>query len=751
MRHLIQDIGPAFALAVAALWLLQISLISALITTLAVAVIMQTGRALAATSGFGEVGLGVGFVVGVGIFVFSGQAFLLAGIPAYVAHWSVLAAMVAVAALISRQRAAADFTDHPSVGAEALFALSIALIVLSMRHPWVFPFAIPVAILERYRHHTQHQVVLRLVSASLIPVGWLVASAWRPDRWWYFYQINDAQLFEALGWSLARWGIFEHPGFVGGSIAEYHWLSYAFFGSLSHIGLLGPWDALMKLGGPLLAFAFAGIFVSGMKQELPRLLTPQWLVLVLAVWVMPTSKVDSFAFSLLVAMGFFIVLDKHTGGKQVISRVIFLLLVSLTLIFAKTSTAAVVAACLGLLLLVQFLRREKTNYTAAFCLASSLVVLYLMAWRSSAAESVLAISAPDFKEGLITLRNILDQPVFVTQFFLWAASILIFRQQRKVPSSLTLSLVIVAALALAFGLADVIPTVMEYFALPGLFFVTFLMARLWVGKSNAAEAVANLNFPPLAVMLGIVGLTGGFVLKFVTNRADAQFNVKSWVGDYFWEIIAGTGYLFVIGLVILILIIVIPRKKSQLVALSLVLVLSFNIGVTSDYARRISNYGASSYTNWDGNSAAFPTQELVLLGDHVRNSTATDQILASNNFCCAGTDWWSVIAAGLDDRPLTETSWGGANYLLAAETQRRYLVQGLRFLVGFQTATPEQINRMSLSLEFANTPSASSLRRLKAYGVSGYVVNLSLTEHRDWSEFAIERFQSGNFVYLELR
>jgi hypothetical protein len=252
---------------------------------------MQTGRALAAKSGFGEVGLGVGFVVGVGIFVLSGQALLLAGIPAYAAHWSVLVAMVAVAALILRQRATADFTDHPSVGAEALFALSIALIVLSMRHPWVFPFAIPVAILERYRHHTQHQVLLRLATLSLIPVGWLVASALRPDRWWYFYQINDAQFFEALGWSLARWGIFEHPGFVGGSITEYHWLSYAFFGSLSHIGLLGPWDALMKLGGPLLAFAFAGTFVSGMKRELPRLLTPGWLVLVLAVWVMPQKSI----------------------------------------------------------------------------------------------------------------------------------------------------------------------------------------------------------------------------------------------------------------------------------------------------------------------------------------------------------------------------------------------------------------------------------------------------------------------------
>jgi len=58
---------------------------------------------------------------------------------------------------------------------------------------------------------------------------------------------------------------------------------------------------------------------------------------------------------------------------------------------------------------------------------------------------------------------------------------------------------------------------------------------------------------------------------------------------------------------------------------------------------------------------------------------------------------------------------------------------------------------MSLSLEFANQPNTSTLVNLQRAGVSGFVVNLDLTKHRDWSEFAIERFQSGNYLYLELK
>ena len=91
---------------------------------------------------------------------------------------------------------------------------------------------------------------------------------------------------------------------------------------------------------------------------------------------------------------------------------------------------------------------------------------------------------------------------------------------------------------------------------------------------------------------------------------------------------------------------------------------------------------------------------------------------------------------------------GGANYLLPVETRRRFLLQGLRFQTGLAEPSIEQLKRLNLSIEFAENPSTLLLKRLKEYGVEGYVVNLALTDRRDWSEFATEAFRSGDFVFL---
>jgi len=47
--------------------------------------------------------------------------------------------------------------------------------------------------------------------------------------------------------------------------------------------------------------------------------------------------------------------------------------------------------------------------------------------------------------------------------------------------------------------------------------------------------------------------------------------------------------------------------------------------------------------------------------------------------------------------------------------------------------------------------SQKALNNLKGYNVMGFIVNLSLTDERDWSRFATERFRAGEFVYLELK
>ena len=142
--------------------------------------------------------------------------------------------------------------------------------------------------------------------------------------------------------------------------------------------------------------------------------------------------------------------------------------------------------------------------------------------------------------------------------------------------------------------------------------------------------------------------------------------------------------------------------------------------------------GIEWYAVQENTESNFGTNDLIEVGQFIRNRTDQDLILASNNF----------------NKKIKQ---GGANYLLPVETRRRFLLQGLRFQTGLAEPSIEQTKRMELSIDFAENPSSLSLKRLKEYGVEGYVVNLALTDRRDWSEFATELFRSGNFVFMMLK
>jgi hypothetical protein len=146
----------------------------------------------------------------------------------------------------------------------------------------------------------------------------------------------------------------------------------------------------------------------------------------------------------------------------------------------------------------------------------------------------------------------------------------------------------------------------------------------------------------------------------------------------------------------------------------------------------------------EGIEPAYPADDLKALGRFVRDNTQADTILASNNFCCFGMEW-----AGSQ---LSDNWYGGANYLLPAETQRRFLVQGPRFQGFWKSSFPstEMTERLRFTLEFANSPNAKAVAALRDRGVDGFIVNLELTNHRDWSRYARERFRAGRFIYLSL-
>jgi hypothetical protein len=246
----------------------------------------------------------------------------------------------------------------------------------------------------------------------------------------------------------------------------------------------------------------------------------------------------------------------------------------------------------------------------------------------------------------------------------------------------------------------------------------------------------------------------GYKYDSTLIRLNSQLNLDNLVGEYFWEIIRGSGFIIVLCIVIIAFCSTASRAKTYLPPLLIVMLLGFASGTSVGYYQRLQTDGLGQYLNWQNNSAPFAQSDLRELGTWIRTNTDSDIILASNNFCCAGSDWWQLIASDPTahlNQVFGEAKWGGANYLLPAESRRRFLIQGLRFQTGYGAPSDEQIKRMSISLEFANKPSRKVVEQLRFYGVSGYVANLTLTEHRDWSAFAVEKFRSGDFVYLEFK
>jgi hypothetical protein len=743
---------------ISSLLLFEIPLVSAALVFIVLFLLVLVGHTLLALAGIRDTGLGVGFVVGVGVFVFVGQGLLLTGTSPSITHWAVLTAMslMTMAVLMQRGGIHTVVKNCSGLAAELFLVLSIAMLAIGFRHQWVLPFAIPLAVLERYSSHTRRRnsMVIALVGASVAGFG--VAHLLRPDRWWYFYHGNDLQFFEAISWSIAEWGVFEHPGLQGDSILAYHWLSYAFFGSLSHMALLAPWNALAMVGLVVIPLVLASLLNSQSAQKTSGL---RWLLIFLATLAFPIAVIDSFAFSIVVALAFLMVSVVPISGAavRIVPYTAIMSLLSVTLVFSKTSTAVVVCLILILNLCIPTTPRSPLVLVPVLSLVSFGLLAYLLPFREATSSglqfiqnSLLSVN----NYGLIEFLEFWLAPNTVILLIIWVT----VAQSSPTKGCLArvpyLSAISLAGIPLAYLAAASPSAISSYFGYPSIYLVTFVLLRFALHEEDSAA-----HHTKSWIWVGIpIPIAFGFLSYGVINQLTASY-VKA-------------NSLFVLIIAVVVLLLVSRAQKALAVAtiaLSLV-VFGHSAAVHRKTYIDAKTLGADALTNWrGGNSAAFGDSDLRSVARYIRHSTPSNVVLASNNFCCRGSDWWTQylqhlssqsdnesVSDGRDFRSLDPDYLhrGGANYLLPAETRRRFLVQGLAFYgISFQGSdiSSEQVERMSATLDFANQPTSTVATDLKRRGVFGFVVNLSLTEHRDWSEFAIERFQSGNFVYLELR
>jgi hypothetical protein len=771
-----------FSLIVSIQLLLEISLISSLLVALVTTFFVWFGNVVTQRLSPTTVGFGSALIVGVIAHVCISQILLVLNFHPRIAHWAALFVLSLIGLYIRFRRTPAAWKVISDDSHEVLLALAIGTLVFALRQPWLLPFALVLALLERLWHTSffRYPRLKLAIAVVMLSVGWLTSNLIRVDRWFYFYLGGDTGFFESIGWITSEFSIFEHPGLSGGSIAGYHWLSYTFLGSLSHVALLPPWEATTKLGPPLLLIAFAGILVhSPWNYARNKVTGATWIIVYLLTAGAAFLRYSSAGFGVIVGMVCLALVGytyKHSTNR--VARSLVLVLVVFGMIMSKATTGLVVGAVL--LLLWVNLHRKGLRYSVAPITVFLFVgaFTYFSFFRSSQftdAGRTLRLSSP---------ISVVSGSILGTPYLVWGALVVLTAlslskggtSSDPIGVALLQSVVVTSILALALGFIALYQQQVMHAA---FLLTTVSAAWLLLHRLGNEDLMGGLRGPRMLILWPLALMTG-FALPVFYNRIDAVTEFPERLGVAGWDI-TKEALPFLIPW--LIFIFSVRGQAAQLrtrVAAVLLVTALLITGLTLDSSRRATTWGPSVSVNWALNDSPMPSDDLREVGTWIRSNTDSATILASNEFCCFGDEWWTEIANNLEAhvsgelkwwRVLEDTPWGialrdeygegifggalpdtrlgGDNYLLAGESRRRQLIQGLKHQA--KTPTADQMNRMNLSITFANNPNASVLEGLKSYGVSGFVVNLSLTDHRDWSAFATELFRSGNYAFLSLK
>lgn len=734
---------------------LDLSIPSAIAAVVVLGCLILAGSSILVSCGFSRTSAGASLVLSAGALAFISQLLIAQGIAAVSAYWISLACLVITAGLLvlrhtPTKRNAILF----GISNETITSLLVVIFVFSLRHPWYFLFAMSVygsMHASRILHVKPASQFIRFVVPIL---GFVISLQLQPDFWWFFYNHrSDMGFFESTSWVTSHWGIDNLPGFAGAHDFRYHWFSFLFLGGLSHLLQLEPFVALTRIGPPLQIFIFAsalqGLFrLPNQIRQAP--IGFGLITLLLISWTL--TRFDSFTFGLGTILTLFLLV------VQLKNNCVNRLLPSLAIGFVAaiaTMSKAPTALTFGIAVSVVWILFSKWTEKSAY-----LPVVGCSIGGGIAYLSLLSGGSSDryfFKRNSLSLNQIGYEflaitPAIALMIVLAPLLLAVRRDQGRLMATQRDWLRASAIIALTSSLVPLAIANFDQIMIPAQFLL--LVTTLWAisGDPRMAPAldVTRWKLIKAFVIFG-ASIAAGFTYPVIANLLGRELGFSISV-DKLWELCVRYTPYFLIASSITV---VIARQREirtyRLVSVTLIICLGFVSGLNLDNARRHLEYGHEIYLNLDQNDPVFATADLRAVGKFIRDTTPDEMLLASNNFCCSGTEWWSQILQDVSGYVAAgaPTRWGGDNHLVQAEARRQIFIQG----PADKSLLPdlEKIDRINLSLGFANSPTHEIARELQNYGVGGFVVNLRLTGQRDWSDFAVERFRSGDFIFLELK
>jgi hypothetical protein len=762
----LRSVGIALAVLFGAFLLCEVPPVVAAICTLVVGVQILTGVRLyqrylgSATVTIFEY-ISIGFAIGAALTVLS--ALFLQPILSPSLGWVIPSIVVFAVSKIDRNHPIRARFDSTRI--EWLGVVTISFLYLAQDSHW--PTAVFVAgaclfaaFTWRPKTTWVRASVLTVATAGFI--GGIVASIHNRPPFWH-YLTDDFRVFESLSRSIWDYGPQDEFGTLGTIGAQYHISTYAYSGLLDRLSGASTFivlnRAMLVLTALLLStVVWAFLRRDGGKNRLINL----GLAAMFPLFFDYSFTSPSYCFGLFFYLvGVFFWTDHQRRVKPWL-QVFIGFLITVFIMTTKISNMPVVLSGLGVLALYALVKKPSWAKSALINFATTLITtgIYFFVFlangrTSSQLESMYAFGYARRIAG--DLATISDPVTRISASLMYTSLYLVlpivavlyfFSLHRRLhPQLLIFALPAIPLLLITalFGGADA----SGYFVLASLgvlnialivFVSKYLSDFNWLVRQNQQMA-------GFALIAGLLGL--------LTHRSVAYFNggtaneilIRSilqshWVSAMLLSLIAYG--LFRVG----------KAKKSHsfLILFLVAEIMSFAAieVVLLDRLTKGPELTASE------SATAIGTTDEIAVGQWLRTNTEKSSLIATNHFCgsaCSGADWFENDYQRLNDTyifPESPTGYGTFNFILSDYAERRFLIEGARFLLVNGMPREDVRERMNVALAFANEPDGVSLGSLQNFEVDYFVIDKQSTTKRDWGLLASKLYENDTFVILKL-
>jgi hypothetical protein len=583
----------------------------------------------------------------------------------------------------------------------------------------------------------------------------------RPPFWWYI--TDDFRVFESLSISVTKFGPGNPLGALGTLGLEYHFMTYAFSGIVDATTNAPPFLILSQFMPTLTALLLSAtvwMFIErdGGNKKVPNF----FLAAAFPIFFDYSFTSPSYCFGLIFYLVAIFFWTDNRASTKLMLRIPINIVLAAFVVTTKISNLPTVLAGLACVAVYGAIRRKQwalialINFLSTFAVSFVYFIFFLANSRSGTqinstyffgfAQRIAGdISTVDDRPtrilvGLLITSIFLVLPILGYKLFLthkWhSATMLCLATLPAIP------LVIISALIGGQAASG-------YFVLSSL---NILNIALIVGVSHYFQNV--LLFVSTRIRLTFL-ISATIVSAYVIQALQIRSNGGGQNPILFRALLAAHWLPALLLALIWFSFQVNLRKNSLHLLLFAVIIAEVTFFAAISFQTRTQLTKGPELTQ-EQSAIAIGTPDQIDAGEWIRDHTPENAILASNYFCenaCQGSNWFEDDFKLLDatfNFPPSPNGYGSFDMILPIYAERRFLIQGSRFLLFNGMDRDEIRSRMSTTLQFANYPNPKSFTNIRNAGVTYFVVDRKATDQDSWEPFAKEIYRNSTYIVLEL-